>query len=118
VLWHEQAELWPAANAPAHQARTEFARLAPRAGTSRAVLAVADDDSQDAAVPSRMDLAPKRRAKRVRTADMARLLQVTGSVDGIVTVQRFDLPRNRFLAHVSQALWKERSIGTPFVTGC
>jgi hypothetical protein len=116
VLWQEQAELWSAHQGPSAAAAP--AREASRAGTNRAALAVADDEFYEVALDVRAERATRRPAKAVRTAEMARLLQVTGAVNGVVAAQRFALPHRRFFAHVSQALWKESPIGTPFVTGC
>jgi hypothetical protein len=65
-----------------------------------------------------VSLRPRRPAKAVRTAEIARLLQVTGAVDGVGASQRFALPSQAFKADMSRSLWKERAIGTPFVTGC
>ncbi|MFH0909030.1 MAG: hypothetical protein V1929_09730 [bacterium] len=54
----------------------------------------------------------------VRTADIARYLQVNSAVDGVVTTSWFELPRCTFTAAYERALWKGREVGTPFVTGC
>lgn len=49
----------------------------------------------------------------VNREEVARLLEVTRGVDGILPPPVFELPRGRFFAQVN--LWKGRPIGTPFV---
>lgn len=121
VLWQEQRELWPAgeravevsaAAESAPVARAEAPRVA------RAVNPVSRLVRAERVQPMLSEPAPKRRTRAVRTAEMARLLQVTGAVDGVMAGQRFALPRKAFSADMSNSLWKERPMGTPFVTGC
>ena len=121
VMWQEQRELWPAneraveaptAAEPASVSRAEAPRIERAASpVSRLVRAAR-------VKPMSYEPAPKRRTRAVRTAEMARLLQVTGAVDGVMAGQRFALPRKAFSADMSSSLWKERPMGTPFVTGC
>lgn len=55
--------------------------------------------------------------RSVRTADIARYLQVNQAVHGIdAGLGPLNLPRRDFAAEV--ALWKGREVGTPFLSGC
>ena len=65
--------------------------------------------------PVETGYAQKRRS--VRTADIARYLQVNQAVHGIEAgVGPLNLPRRDFAAEV--AVWRGREVGTPFLSGC
>ena len=126
VVWTEQGELWPGesvAEQPVSVARTvappveRAAVEAPRARARTKAKAVA----RAPAVARRPVGATGSYAEKhnsVRTADIARFLQVNSAVNGVDTKAWFKLPRRTFTAAYEHALWKGRPVGTPFVKGC
>ena len=124
VVWTEQGELWdggPVAAKPVAAANPAPAKLVraavdaphPRARTKPATRAPAVARKSMGATGS---YAQKHNS--VRTADIARYLQVNSAVNGVVETSWFKLPRRTFTAAYEHALWKGREVGTPFVKGC
>ena len=107
----EQAELWTAR--PAARAAAAVREEAPAVQS----LAKAHTMTRSAArmVPAGQPYAE--RQQRMRTEDMARLLEANRAVYGrLVPVKAFALPRRSFSAQLN--LWKGSKLGTSFVTGC
>jgi hypothetical protein len=127
MVWTEQGELWnagPAAEAVKRPARVAKETVKPsrsRAPTLHRAHTLARPKVVAPAVARRTAGSTGSYAEKhnsVRTADIARYLQVNSAVDGVASTSWFKLPRRTFTAAFEHALWKGREVGTPFVTGC
>jgi hypothetical protein len=126
VVWSEQSEFWPgevleddvaAPAAPADAEPMQRSKQRP-IETTRPRIRSKPKAVAPAVVRRSTSQSYAEQPKTVRTADIARYLQVNGAVHGANGASWFALPQRRFAAGYERSLWKGRPVGTPFVSGC
>ena len=122
VVWTEQGELFgnePQERTSSKTVSVERKSVGAPEPRAKAIVPRRSNDQTLRRSTSAPRLQPyAQQSKSVRTADIARFLQVNSAVDGVASTSWFKLPRRTFTAAYEHALWKGREVGTPFVTGC